>query len=389
MLPALLAVPLSLDSALCRPGLAGHDHGDMAETEVLKAGEFRAMPLVSLDLHGGFMTNLEGNPEHYAIDGQFGVAMEWGLKNGGSLTIETAVGPAFVWGEADHFYGKVHGSAHNENSKSQKHGNHQQAGSHQEHSGAADLDAHGAADNHAGHGGEEGHAMQAEQGEQNGHANHSGADNHAEHGGAANHEQHGENQGHQDHSGHSGHGSGFQRTDIRGFLQVRYEPNDRLSVSVDWKPYYVTGQQGSETIGLKNELGASVVWAFGDGEVNFALGDQIEDLIDGVFVSVDHRQGWESDGTWIGNYTDPRLGVGFNIHKLNISLDAGPRFYVPGSYSGLKQRTDWAGGVALAYPMTDSTVLFLHWEPAYSSEGGTGWGEGWQHHIGTGVTFSF
>jgi len=30
-----------------------------------------------------------------------------------------------------------------------------------------------------------------------------------------------------------------------------------------------------------------------------------------------------------------------------------------------------------------------HWKPIYSSQGGDGWGRGWQHHIGTGVTFRF
>ena len=132
-----------------------------------------------------------------------------------------------------------------------------------------------------------------------------------------------------------------------------------------------------------------MVWALGDGDVNFALGDRLEDLIDGVYLSIEHRQGWESDGTWMGHYTDPRLGVGFNVDLLNISLNAGPRFYVPGSYSGLEQRTDFAGELEVAYPVGNNTVLFAHWQPTYSSEGGSGWGEGWQHHVGTGVTFSF
>jgi hypothetical protein len=34
-------------------------------------------------------------------------------------------------------------------------------------------------------------------------------------------------------------------------------------------------------------------------------------------------------------------------------------------------------------------VLFAHWKPIYSSQDGEGWGRGWQHHIGTGVTFRF
>jgi hypothetical protein len=34
-------------------------------------------------------------------------------------------------------------------------------------------------------------------------------------------------------------------------------------------------------------------------------------------------------------------------------------------------------------------VVFAHWKPIYSSQGGEGWGVGWQHHIGTGLSFSF
>ena len=33
----------------------------------------------------------------------------------------------------------------------------------------------------------------------------------------------------------------------------------------------------------------------------------------GVYLSLDHRQGWESDGMWVGNYTDPRVGLGFKF----------------------------------------------------------------------------
>ena len=194
---------------------------------------------------------------------------------------------------------------------------------------------------------------------------------------------------HADHSGHDSHNSDYKRTDVRGSLQVRYAPNDRLSLSVSWNPYYVTQDQDEDIKGLKSELGAKVLWALGDGDVNFALGDRIEDLIDGAYLSLEHRQGWETDGTWMGNYTDPRLGVGFNVDLLNISLNAGPRFYVPGSYSGLEQRTDFAGELEVAYPVGNNTVLFAHWQPTYSSKGGSGWGKGWQHHVGTGVTFSF
>ena len=180
----------------------------------------------------------------------------------------------------------------------------------------------------------------------------------------------------------------LKRTDVRGFFSVRYAPNDRLSFTVDWMPYYVTRDQDDDIQGLKNELGAEVVWALGDGDVDFSLGDGLEDVVDGIFLSLMHRQGWESDGVWMGNYTDPRIGFGFSIDQLNITIDAGPRFYVPGSYSGLGQRTDFAGEVEITVPVGDAT-LFAHWKPTYSAEDAPGWGEGWQHHIGTGVTFGF
>ena len=310
---ALLLAPVTLDATLCRPSVAGGNHGGGGE-EALEAGEFRASPVLSIEGHGGFMTNLDGSPEHYAIDGLFGVVMEWGLGNNGSFAIEAAIGPALVWGEAEHFYGKVHVDEHDEET-----------------------------------------------------------DSHTE----------------DEHADHGSHDTDYKRSDVRGFLQARYAPNDRLSLSVSWNPYYVTKDQGEDIKGLKNELGAKVVWALGDGDVNFALGDRLEDLIDGAYLSLEHRQGWETDGTWMGNYTDPRLGVGFNVDLLNISLNAGPRFYVPGSYSGLEQRTDFAGELEVAYPVGNNTVLFAHWQPTYSSKGGSGWGKGWQHHVGTGVTFSF
>ena len=68
---------------------------------------------------------------------------------------------------------------------------------------------------------------------------------------------------HDDHAGHAhDHGdTSYKRTDVRGYFQVRYAPNDRLSVSVDWKPYYVTRNQGDAYRGLKNDIGAEVVWA--------------------------------------------------------------------------------------------------------------------------------
>lgn len=312
LLLALLLLPL----IQARPAFAHGNHGGGGDAP--EAGEFEFTPVVTVEAHGGFETNLDDTPRHYALDGLFGGVFQWGLDSGGSISIEAAVGPSLVWGEAEHFYGKVHVHDHDE---------------------------------HAGH------------------------DDH---------------EGHDDHDDH-GHGNpDFKRSDVRGYVQVRYAPNDRLSVSVDWKPYYVTQNQGDDIQGLKNELGAEVVWALGDGDVNFSLGDGIEDIVDGLFLSLEHRQGWESDGTWMGHYTDSRVGLGFTIgqDQVNVKLDGGPRFYTPGSYSGLNQRTDFAGELELSVPIGE-VVLFAHWQPTYSSVNAPGWGEGWQHHIGTGLTFSF
>ena len=322
LLLALLLLPL----IQARPAFAHGNHGGGGDAP--EAGEFEFTPVVTVEAHGGFETNLDDTPRHYALDGLFGGVFQWGLDSGGSISIEAAVGPSLVWGEAEHFYGKVH--VHDE---------------------------------HAGHDDHEGH------------------DDHDEH------------DDHEDHAGHDDHGHGnpdFKRSDVRGYVQVRYAPNDRLSVSVDWKPYYVTQNQGDDIQGLKNELGAEVVWALGDGDVNFSLGDGIEDIVDGLFLSLEHRQGWESDGTWMGHYTDSRVGLGFTIGQdhINVKLDGGPRFYTPGSYSGLNQRTDFAGELELSVPIGE-VVLFAHWQPTYSSVNAPGWGEGWQHHIGTGLTFSF
>ena len=320
LLLGLIALPFTAGSAAFAHG----SHGGGGEA--LEAGEFDFTPILSIEGHGGFDNNLEEQPRHYAIDGMFGGVFEWGLGNGGSFAIEAAIGPALVWGEAEHFYGKVHADDHDE-----------------------DHDDH--EDDHDDH-----------------------DDDHEEH----------------DHSHDHSHETDFKRTDIRGFLQARYAPNDRLSFELSWNPYYVTKDQGDDIEGLKNELGAKAIWALGDGDVNFALGDGIEDLVNGVYLSVDHRQGWESDGMYVGNYTDPRVGLGFTFggDEISLNIEAGPRFYVPGSYSGLDQRTDFAGEIELSVPVGDAS-FFLHWQQAYSWEDAEGWGEGWQHHVGTGVTFTF
>ena len=324
LLLGLIALPFTA-------GSAAFAHGSHGGGEALEAGEFDFTPILSIEGHGGFDNNLEEQPRHYAIDGMFGGVFEWGLGNGGSFAIEAAIGPALVWGEAEHFYGKVHADDHDDDHHDEDHDDHE--------------------DDHDDH-----------------------DDDHEEH----------------DHSHDHSHETDFKRTDIRGFLQARYAPNDRLSFELSWNPYYVTKDQGDDIEGLKNELGAKAIWALGDGDVNFALGDGIEDLVNGVYLSVDHRQGWESDGMYVGNYTDPRVGLGFTFggDEISLNIEAGPRFYVPGSYSGLDQRTDFAGEIELSVPVGDAS-FFLHWQQAYSWEDASGWGEGWQHHVGTGVTFTF
>ena len=92
LLLALLLSPLATIS----PAQAHGSHGGGGE-ESLEAGEFDFTPIITIEGHGGFDTNLEGDPKHYAIDGMFGGVFEWGLGNGGSFAIEAAVGPALVW----------------------------------------------------------------------------------------------------------------------------------------------------------------------------------------------------------------------------------------------------------------------------------------------------
>ena len=323
-LPLFLLAPAGIALACALPAPV-RAHGAAGGAE-LAPGEFEMAPVLTIEGHAGLENNLEDRPRHYAIDGLIGVVMEWGLPNRGSFAIEAMVGPAFVWGEAEHFYGRVH-----------QHDEHDEHDDHDDHADEGDDDH-----DEAEHDVEEGHG-----------------------------------------------GAPFQRVDIKGQLQARYAPNDRLSFMAEWKPYYVTRNQGEDIKGLKNEVGVGVVWALGDGDVNFALGDGLETIADGFFLSLENRTGWESDGTYIGNYTDPWLGFGFNVDKLNVTLTGGPRFYSPGSYSGLSSRTDWGGELALEVPVSPGTVLFAHWKPIYSSQGGDGWGRGWQHHIGTGVTFRF
>ena len=61
---------------------------------------------------------------------------------------------------------------------------------------------------------------------------------------------------------------------------------------------------------------------------------------------------------WVTTPTSCRLGSTFGSSK---SPEHGrSRFYVPGSYAGLDQRTDFAGEIELSVPVGEAT-LFVHW----------------------------
>ena len=189
------------------------------------------------------------------------------------------------------------------------------------------------------------------------------------------------------------------RVDFKAYLEANYKHSDRLNVQAYWNPYMVTSDElefhaeeneweAFESKGIKNELGAKVKYAFGDGDVDFGLGDSVSDLIDGAYVSVDHRQGWGVDGVFIGNYTDPRLGVGFNYGETAFQIEAGPRYFTPGSYaSDLESRTDVAGEIMISRPVNDDVDFFAHWKVLYTWDETEGWGDGLQHHVGTGITY--
>ena len=129
-----------------------HAHGGHGGGEQLPEGEFRATPVITIEGHGGFETNLDGKPEHYAIDGQFGYVFEWGLPNNGSFAIEATLGPSAVYGEAEHFYGVVH--AHGDDHDDHGHDDHDE---HEDHDDHDDHDDHGDHDGHA-HGEHDPHA---------------------------------------------------------------------------------------------------------------------------------------------------------------------------------------------------------------------------------------
>ena len=190
-----------------------------------------------------------------------------------------------------------------------------------------------------------------------------------------------------------------KRVDFKAYLEANYKHSDRLNVQAYWSPYLVTSDELEfhadenewekfESKGIKNELGAKVKYAFGDGDVDFGLGDSVSDLIDGAYVSVDYRQGWGVDGVLIGNYTDPRLGFIFNYGETSFQVEAGPRYYTPGGYaSDLDSRTDFAGEIMVSRPLNDDVEFFAHWKVVYSWDNIEGWGRGYQHHVGTGITY--
>lgn len=188
-----------------------------------------------------------------------------------------------------------------------------------------------------------------------------------------------------------------ERVDFKAYLEAIYKHSDALSAKAYWKPYVVTSDELKyeddevekfESKGVKNEIGAKIKYAFGDGDVDFGLGDSFSDLADGLYVSVDHRQGWGVDGVFIGNFTDPRIGVGFNYGETAFQIEAGPRFYTPGNYAAdLDQRTDFASEVMITRSVNDKVELFAHWQFIVTNEDAEGWGDGYQHHVGAGVTY--
>ena len=83
----------------------------------------------------------------------------------------------------------------------------------------------------------------------------------------------------------------------------------------------------------------------------------------------------------------PGLGLVLITVQHLFQVEAGPRFYTPGSYANLDQRTDFAGELIITRPVSDSVDLFAHWKLAYTGVKAEGWGKGCQHHVGAGVTF--
>ena len=188
---------------------------------------------------------------------------------------------------------------------------------------------------------------------------------------------------------HEKHPNEYKRIDYRGFLKFTYKPNNRTAFSLDTKAHQITKTEGEEKQGTKHEIGAKALYRFGDGDVDFALGDQFTDLIDGTYFSLEHRQGWESTGKWQGKYTDPRLGVEFNYDEVSFKIEGGPRFYRPRYDAGLSTRTDYSGEVEVSVPVSENAEFFVHWQPTFSDKDGSEWNKAVSHHVGAGMTFIF
>ena len=226
LLTALAPLGLQIATPQAAQAGAGHNHGGAKQAD-LPAGEFRVMPVITLEGHGGYENNLttEGKPAHYAIDAMVGTVMEWGLPNQSIFAIEASFGPAMVWGEAEHFYGRVHVESHNDEHREDN------QRSNREHPVDDHDDEHHADQDHA----DEEHED----------------DSHDETG----HDGHGGHAGHRE--GHS-QGQPYRRIDMKGMLQARYQPNDRLTLSATWLPYYVSRSQGEDIQGAKHELAAEI-----------------------------------------------------------------------------------------------------------------------------------
>jgi hypothetical protein len=70
-----------------------------------------------------------------------------------------------------------------------------------------------------------------------------------------------------------------------------YQPSRRLELSAEWMPYLITTSQGEDVRGLRQQLSLAGTLALGDGDVNFALGDGLETIADGLFLAVENRNG--------------------------------------------------------------------------------------------------
>ena len=83
------------------------------------------------------------------------------------------------------------------------------------------------------------------------------------------------------------------------------------------------------------------------------------------------------------------MGVAFNYGATAFQIDLGPRFYAPGSYANgfINSRTDLAGEIMLSKPVSDGIELFAHWRFVRIWDNTPGVGDGFQHHLGTGMTY--